>query len=424
MIRLLILLGCASVLLSASPVHGAPDPSFEDEQFLRRIQKDTFRYFINFSDPDTGLTHDSSQRSSPCSIAATGFSLVAWVIGQEQGWISYREAYDRVLLTLETLDRKAQHRNGFFYHFLDPKTGRRAWGSEASSIDTALLVAGALFAGEYYKGTPVEKLAKKIYRRVNWEWMRNGSDLVCMGWKPESGFLPYYWDSYNELMILQALAIGSPTFPVPAEAWNQWNRFEEEYNGKQIIYSHSGSLFTYQYAQAFIDFRELNDAGVNYFENSRLATIANREFCIEHAEKFRTYSQSSWGLTASLGPFGYKAYGALPGQALHDGTLAPSGSAASIVFTPSESIAALKFFYSAYAEKLYGEYGFKDAFNVDRDWWAPEYLGIDQGITVMMIENYLTEGVWRHFMNLAPIQKWAELCKLQERKEPAPAFAG
>jgi hypothetical protein len=304
---------------------------------------------------------------------------------------------------------------------LDPKTGRRAWGSEASSIDTALLVAGALFAGEYYKGTPIETLAKKIYRRVNWEWMRNGSDLICMGWKPESGFLPYYWDSYNELMILQALAIGSPSFPVPASAWNQWNRFEDEYRGKKIVYSHSGSLFTYQYAQAFIDFRGLNDAGTNYFENSRLATIANKEFCAEHSDRYRTYGNSAWGLTASLGPFGYKAYGAKPGLALHDGTLAPNASAASIIFTPKESIEALRFFHSRYAAKLYGTYGFKDAFNLDRDWWAQEYLGIDQGVTVMMMENFLSEGVWRHFMKLAPIRKWIELCKLQDGGESGTA---
>lgn len=408
---LLPALAVACLLSSALPAWAAK-PTLEEHEFLRQIQRDALRYFLRCADPHTGLVWDASSPDSPSSIAATGFGLAAWVIAQEKGWLSYSEAYQRILRTLETLDRKAQHKNGFFYHFLDPKTGRRTWGSEASSIDTALLVAGALFAGEYFKGTPVDRLAQKIYRRINWKWMLNGTELVCMGWKPETGFLPYYWDSYNELMILQALAIGSPTFPIPASAWNEWNRFEEEYGGKKIVYSHTGSLFTYQYAQAFIDFRKLNDQGINYFRNSRWATLANKKFCLENASRHKTYGSASWGLTACLGPRGYRAYGAKPGLAEHDGTVAPHASAASLVFTPRESIGALRHFLEKHRGRLYGEFGFKDSFNLDEDWWSHEYLGIDQGIMVLMIENYLSEGIWKHFMNLRAIQKWIASCKL------------
>ena len=408
-----ILILSLTIIPFESAQASAPSQHLSKKEFLRTIQKDALGYFLRCSDSRTGLTRDSSRPGSPASIAATGFSLAALCIAQEQGWVSYSEAYEYILKTLQTLDRKAQHKNGFFFHFLDARTGRRTWGSEASSIDTALVLAGALLAGEYFKGTPVEKLAQKIYRRVNWKWMMNGSDLICMGWKPENGFLPYYWDSYNELIILQALAIGSPSFPIPSTAWNQWDRFEDEYNSRKVIYSHSGSLFTYQYSQAFIDFRNLDDKGVNYFENSKQATLANKEFCYDNRLSHKTYDESFWGLTASLGPGGYRAYGAKPGQALHDGTVAPHACAASIVFTPKEVVKTLRELVQKYPEKVYGEFGFRDSFNLEKNWWAYEYLGIDQGIMVLMIENHLTENVWKRFMNLRPVEKWISLCGLE-----------
>jgi hypothetical protein len=413
---------------------GSPSPlqsvSASQDQFLEKIERDTFQYFLDYTDHKTGLTRDSSRPGSPVSIAATGFSLASFSVAYSRGWLSYEEAYKKVFRTLATLNHKAQHERGFFYHFLDSKTGKRSWRSEASSIDTALLIAGALVAAQHFKGTPVERMANQIYQRIDWLWMLNGTDWICMGWKPESGFLPYYWDSYNELMILQALAIGSPTHPVPAEIWNGWFRFEEEYNGKRIIYSHTGSLFTYQYSHAFIDFRELNDEGVNYFQNSAHATSANREFCLANSGRFKTYGPRSWGLTACLGPEGYKAYGAEPGLALHDGTVAPSGSAGSIVFTPRISLATLQSFFQTHREKLYGRCGFLDSFNLDRSWWAGEYLGINQGITLLMIENFRTQKIWESFMKLEPIQRWIGLCSLRQANaelrgapENAPRFS-
>ena len=308
------------------------------------------------------------------------------------------------------------HKEGFFYHFLDQRTGKRIWTSEASSIDTALVVAGALLAAQYYPGTEVEKLAHEIYARVNWKWMMNGSNFLCMGWTPESHFLPYYWDSYSEHMLLQALAIGSPTFPVPKQAWEAWLRPQGEYNGHRVVYSSPGSLFTYQFSHAYIDFRQLDDGGINYFENSREATLANRDYSLSFSGKFKSYAGDSWGLSASVGPGGYKAYGAKPGGGLHDGTIAPYAALSSIVFTPEESLRAARFFYENYQKELYGNFGFKDAFNRDKNWWAAEYLGIDQGITLLMLENYLHEGVvWEKFMRLAAVQKWIELTGLGKR---------
>ena len=386
----------------------------QDEELLLKIQKDTFQYFLRMSDKETGLTRDSSQSGSPASIAATGFSLAAFAIAHHRSWIDREYAYAYLEKTLKTLLYKAEHKKGFFYHFLDPRSAKRTWASEASTIDTALLIAGALLAAQYFPDTKIEEMAYKIYARADWAWMLNqSSNLICMGWKPESGFLPYYWDSYNELIILQALAIGSPTHAVSQDVWQAWFRNEDEYRGKPVVYSYSGSLFTYQYAQAFIDFRQLDDHGINYFQNSINATLANREYSLSHQLQHKSYTPQSWGLTASLGPGGYRAYGGKPGEGLHDGTIAPSAAIGSIVFTPDESLQAIRYFYTSYPEQLYGRFGFKDAFNLDKGWFAHEYLGIDQGISLLMLENFLQEGfLWEKFMQLVPIQRWIKLCRL------------
>ena len=388
-------------------------------KLLEKIERDTLKYFLRHSDPTTGLVRDNSRAGSPASIAATGFGLAALAIGADRGWINQDTAKEKILKTLTALELKAENKNGFFYHFLDMKTGKRVWKSEASSIDTALLVAGALTAAQYYPGTEIEVRAKRIYARINWKWMLNNSDLICMGWTPESGFLPYYWDSYNELLILQALALGAPNHPIPAEAWNAWFRNEDEYSDKKIIYSHSGSLFTYQYSHAFIDFRNLSDAGINYFENSVQASLANREYSLEFKDKYKSYNNYSWGLSASIGPGGYKAYGGKPGQGLQDGTIAPHGAIGSLIFTPKESLDAIKFFYLRLGEKTYKDLGFIGAFNIDKKFYPHEYLGIDQGIILMMIENFLRDGiVWKKFMELDAIKNWVEIAGLNKTSAP------
>lgn len=390
--------------------------SDSDVSLLTQIEKDTFQYFPRMSDKMTGLTKDNSRPGSPASIAATGFSLAALAIGASHQWVPEEWAETAIRKTLKTLLTKAQHERGFFYHFLDPRSARRVWQSEASSIDTALVVAGALVAAQYYPGTDIERMANELYERVDWKWMMNGSDLICMGWKPETGFLPYYWDTYNEQLILQALAVGSPTHPVGRDAWNAWLRLEDEYQNYNVVYSHSGCLFTYQFPHAFIDFRDLDDAGINYFDNSVKATLANRRYSLDARASYKGYSENSWGLSASVGPGGYKAYGGKPGEGTMDGTVVPYAALSSIVFTPKESMDAARFFYENYKSNLYGHFGFKDAFNIDKHWWAEEYLGIDQGITLLMLENFLNDGiVWKKFMPLESTRRWIEICGLKKK---------
>jgi hypothetical protein len=397
----------ASAAAAIAPPAGASSP---DEQFLDKLEYDSIMYFAGESNPANGLVKDSSRPGAPCSVAAVGFALAAMCVGESRGWIDRSDAYDRVFKILKTFRDNVPTERGFYYHFLDMRTGARAWNSELSSIDTALFLAGALFAGEYFKGTEAEKIAGELYERVEWPWMLNGKKMLCMGWKPESGFLWYYWDTYSEAAILYALAIGSPTHPIPQDSWLAWSRPVGSYKDFKLVHSYTGSIFTYQYSHAWIDFRGLYDGDIDYFINSREASRANRAFCVDNAAKHKAYGEESWGLTACIGPEGYKGYGAEPGEALHDGTIAPCGMAGSIVFDWQACLGGLKYLYEKHGSFLYGKYGFKDAFNLDRNWWAEEYLGIDVGITLLMIENYRTSLIWSKFMNLDFVKRWAGLC--------------
>lgn len=401
------LLSCSLFLTTSEAALSA-----KERELLLRIEKDTARYFFENAHATTGLVKDSSRPGAPASIAATGFGLAVYGIAAERGWTSRSQAYSKVKKTLKFALTQMEHQRGFFYHFVQPHNGKRAWGSEVSSIDTALFMAGAFLASELFSGEEVKRLTEQLYDRIDWNWMRNGTDQLSHGWKPESGFLPYYWDSYNEHLILQALAFGSKTHPPPANVWNGWNRLEDEYEGYRVVYAHTGSLFTYQFPHAYIDFRTLSDRGINYFQNSIHAAGANKAFCLHQSARFKGYSQTSWGLTASLGPFGYRAYGARPGLAIHDGTIAPYGAIASLPFTPRESMEALNYYYKELGTQLYGKYGFRDAFNLDENWFADEWLGVDQGITILMIENALDQTGWKRFMGQDWMRRWIQRCGL------------
>ncbi len=248
----------------------------------------------------------------------------------------------------------------------------------------------------------MEAIADELYGRVDFPWMltdggsRPDELLLSHGWTPENGFLRNRWDSYNELMLLYLLAIGSPTHPIPAKSWEAWSRPEGAYGGYETFAI--GPLFTHQFSHAWVNFRNRPDRlGYDYWQSSVNATLANRQFCIDNQEGFQTYDEDVWGLTASDGPEGYRAYGALPGAAVHDGTVSPAAPAGSIVFTPEWSLAALQTMYKRYGDRIWGRYGFSDAFNVDRDWWDQDVIGIDLGITLLMIENYRSTLVWRSF---------------------------
>ena len=382
----------------------------KDAAFLDLVEERSFQYFVKAVNPANGLVLDKASNTgapdykyAPSSIAAVGFGLAALTAGAERGWISRTAAEAQVKTTLRFFYTKMESEHGFFYHFVDMETGKRVWDCELSSIDTALFLAGALTAAQYFEDPGIKDLAKKLYERADWKWMANGSPHLSMGWKPGRTFLSAAWSDYNESMVMYVLALGSPTYPLTPESWAAIKRPRGKYGDHELIMS--PPLFTHQFSHAFIDFRGKQDAYADYFENSVQATLANRQFCIDSSSSFKTYGENSWGLTASIGPDGYQAYGAPPGPALHDGTVAPSAAASSIVFTPEYSIAALRHYYGKYGADLWGRYGFADSFNLDRDFFAPDAYGINVGPTVLMLENYRSGLIWKLFMSRPEVQK-------------------
>ena len=373
----------------------------EDEPLLEEIQKRAFLYFWNEANPTNGLIKDRSTKDSPASIAAVGMGLSTIPVGIERGWVSYDEGYKRVLTTLTTFaNGKVEGMNGFFYHFVDMNTGKRTGSSEISSIDTAILISGALTAGAYFKDTEIEELANTLYENVNWQWMLDGGNTLSMGYKPEAGFLGARWDSFNEGLLAYVLAIGSPTYPISPDSWDKIFR---PVKNDTYIYLPQETLFVYQYPNIWIDFRDKEDKYANYFNNAEAATRYNWLFTVQNRFKYETYDMDIWGLSASDGPTGYKAYGAVDGN--HDGTVAPYASISSIPFTYDLSMNAIRGMLSKYGPLVWGEYGFYSAFNVDEAWFSDQYIGIDQGDIILMIENYRTGMIWDLFMSNEHIQE-------------------
>ncbi|MCM8775229.1 MAG: hypothetical protein NC930_02585 [Candidatus Omnitrophica bacterium] len=369
-----------------------------DEELLDLIQRKAFDYFVMENNPKNGLVQDRAHNfqkgavRSAASIAATGFGLTAYGVGVERGWMDRSQAYDMVQRTLEFFLHQAPQEHGFFYHFLNMDTGARVGRSELSPIDTSLFLAGAFFAAQYFDSPSLKDLTKQIYERVDWDWMLHGGRTLALAWSPEGGFHKARWDHYSECLMMYLFAIGSPTHPIPASSWQAILRPVGSYQNYRLI--QMPPLFTHQYSHIWIDFRNQKDGFADYFKNSVNASLANRAFCIRESNRFQSYGPDSWGLTASDGPFGYRAYGAPPGWALHDGTVAPTASGGSIVFTPRESLACLRHFYEDLGEELWGEYGFSDAFNLDKQWFDQYVIGIDQGALLLMIENYRSELIW------------------------------
>ena len=367
----------------------------DEDQLIDAVARETFDYFWLEANPDNGLVKDRSTPNAASSIAATGFGLAAIPIAIDRGWIEHDDGYQRALMTLQTfVDGGVQGERGFFFHFVDIKTGERVWDSELSSIDTALLVAGALVAGQYFEGTDVQRLADQLYEAVEWDWMLSGGSLLKMGWTPERGFLSASWDHFDESLLLYVLAIGSPTHPIPVAAWDLWDR-PVNVSG-EYIYLPGEPLFVYQYPLAFLDLRDMEDQYANYWNNAARACERNRQFALDHSERFITYRNGVWGISASDGPSGYRAYGAASGN--HNGTVAPYASIACLPFTPEIALDGMRALLSTYGARVWREYGFVSAINEYENWYSREHIGIDQGDILLMIANAQDGFVWDLFM--------------------------
>ena len=415
--------------------------SREDLDLLDDISRRAFRYFWEWTDPNTGLTldrartdgqpEDNPNHVNVASIAATGFALSAFCIAAEHRLISRDTARERVLPTLRFFAYSAPREHGWFYHYMDSVSGQRRWTCEISSIDTALLLAGILTVRQYFIGDPeIVELSTLIYNRVDFPWMMDGSKMYFShGWTPESGFFKYRWDTYSELMILYVLGIGSPTHPIPPYTWNAWRL--PIVNVGNYTFVGGGPLFIQQYSQAWIDLRDRVDQGslngqvvprVNYFANAVAATYAQQEgFSKVLSQKFPGYSASVWGLTASDSIKGYRNWGGSLADPRIDGTVTPAAAGGSLMFAPDICIPALRTMLVKYGKQIYGRYGFADAFNPTTGWVSQYVIGIDVGITMLSDENLRTGDVWKWFMSNVEPQRALDLvglAKIPKVQEP------
>lgn len=382
------------------------------DTFFDDLEQKSFRYFWEQADPQTGLVPDRARidgsslpesHANVASIAATGFGLTSLCVAADRNWIDRSQALERTRNTLRFFDARAYQQHGWFYHWLDSNTGARRWNSEVSSIDTALLLAGVLTVKQCFRDDrEIVNLADRIYRRVDFRWMLNGDPLILShGWKPESGFLKARWDTYSEDTILYLLAIASPTHPIPASSWYALWRDRYRYEGHSYFTTIGVPLFMHQYAHAWIDYRnrrEVRGDRIDYFQNSVAATLAHRAFCMNLKYDFPDYGPDVWGITASDSAKGYLAWGGPPRDPDIDGTIVPSAAGGSLMFTPELSMRALRAIREKYGEKIYGKYGFVDAFNPKTGWVDNDVIGINVGIILLSAENMRTGNVWRWFM--------------------------
>jgi hypothetical protein len=423
--------------------------------FYEEIEYRTFRWFWTTVNRKNGLVPDRWPTPSFSSIAAVGFALPAYAVGVERGWCSRSDARDLTLTTLRFFWNAPQGAQpagtagykGFFYHFLDMQTGVRFRDVELSTVDTTILLMGALFAGQYFdRDDPgereIQRLATALYERADWDFFRSdGRAAISMGWHPDQGLIPANWVGFNEGMFVNILALGSISHAAPANLWQQWTA---PYSGlwtgqgatRRIAFA---PLFGHQYSHIFIDFRGIRDApmrqaGFDYFENSRRATYANRAYCIANPLRWRGYSDRIWGLTACDGPgdlplpykgqlrefHGYAARGPTtePGG-LDDGTIAPTAALGSLPFAPEIVIPSAAAMMRQ--PHLFDTYGFKDSFNpsftytnlltdtgtVDprTGWVAKDYLGIDQGPILLQAANYRDDFIWRYMRQVPAIRR-------------------
>ena len=407
------------------------------EQRLDQVQRAAAGYFLAEANPANGLVADNSRGDAPCSIAVVGFALASYIVAVERGWMPRADAVGRALAALrffhdsdQSGSPEATGYKGFYYHFLDIHSGRRIWRSELSMVDTAFLIAGALAASRYFTaGDAAERelreLAGALYRRVDWSWAVDGGETLRQGWKPECGFLHYGWEGYNEAILLYVLALGSPTRALEGDCYPAWTATDQWENlyGHDFLYA--GPLFAHLYSHAWIDFRGIRDRFMrekrcDYFENSRRAIAVQREYAERNPNGFIGYDEDCWGLSAGDGPsddrpevsneprrlFGYAARGVPYGP--DDGTLAGWAPLACLPFAPEVALRAADAMARRYPEMISGQ-RYASGFNPTlsgaggRAWVSAGHFGLDQGIVVLMIENYRTGLIWQLMRGCSPV---------------------
>jgi hypothetical protein len=390
----------------------------EDEAFLDELQRQACLFFWEQASPLTGQVLDRARNDlngsrdprRMASIAATGFGLTALCVADHRKYLPHDQIVERVKNTLAWHLNHLPEVHGFFYHFTDIETGVAVKGVELSSIDTTLLLCGVLTVRNYFNDPQIHALASQLYERVDWPWMLNGGKTFSMGWHEDSGFLDSRWKIFCELMMLYLLAIGSTTHPVAAETWKNFERPRIHYQDFDYI-SGNDPIFTHQYSQAWFDFRNQRDAYANYFTNSVIATKAHKAFCLSMP---KWYSDDYWGITSSDSQDGYTAWGGPPLLGGVNGTVVPCAAGGSLAFVPGDCLHVLRAMREKWGKRAWGRYGFVDAFHPAADWYDPDVLGIDQGITVVMAENLRSGLIWKTFMQNPECVRAMKLAGFQE----------
>lgn len=417
-----------------------PNPPAQEQQ-LQHLQVRAFNYFLYETNTANGLVLDKTAPQWPASISATGMALASYPVAVERGLMSRPAAIERTLATLRFFrdspqgpEPDASGYHGFYYHFLDMHSGRRAWQCELSTVDSAFLFAGMLTAAAYFAADTaaereIRELADMLYQRADWTWLRAPDGTIGHGWHPESGFIPHCWQGYDEGLLLYMLALGSPTHPLPPDAYTAWASTYEWKHCYDIDYLHSSPLFTHQLSHAWIDFRGIRDAfmrdkGIDYFENSRRATCIQQRYAIDNPQGFKGYAAHCWGITASDGPgevtldidgvrrqfHDYVARGVPDGP--DDGTLAPWAVVASLPFAPEVVLPAVHHFIHRLKLHDQHQYGFRATFNptfndtpdaAPSGWVSPYFFGLNLGPIVLMVENHRSGMLWELMRGCHPI---------------------
>lgn len=426
---LLVLTGCTKI---ETKDHITREIVNQKSINIEKEMKGSFDFFYETSNLDEGssgygLARDRNSNPDLSSIASTGYALTAWVIGIENNYILKEEAENIVKGTITTLENM-EHHHGFYFHFINIRTAKRSGGSEVSVIDTALLALGLIVVGEYFGGEILNR-ADKLINRIDWTWYLNkNTNQFYMSYKPEENVHVGTWDHYAEQLMMYILGAGSLKHSVGATPYNimvmnsrlsyqgRAYSLNSKYNTLDYLYTYNGSLFIYQYSQAYIDFRNLYDENnINWFNNSVEATKAQYGFALDNSNLYQSLGSNSWGVSASDGPNGYRAYGLpLAKNYTFDGTIAPYAAVASINFLPDEAKLALDNYYEN--QLIYGKYGLKSAFNLGKlengnytkAWYSSDYVGIDKGNTLVMLENYVSEYIWKLVMRSPHINRGLE----------------
>jgi hypothetical protein len=445
LIAVLVLAACSQPQPALFSSHGGVSYPLTaaDEAMLDSIQEKTFLFFMGEHHPEWGIVKDRTASWAPASIASTGFGIPSFAIGAERGWITRDEAAQITLNIVNFLmnssqsdDTLATGYRGFFYHFLRMDTGLREWRCELSSVDTGLLMMGILFARNYYDRdnateTQIREQASGLLGNIDWEFMimpdtGDYARQISMGWHPETGLHHMGWSGYNEALFLYILAAGTG-LENAKESYRSWlssYKWQTPYEG--LSHVAFPPLFGHQFPHCFIDFRGLADEymrerGIDYFDNSRRATYVQWQYAIDNPHGWVGYDSLCWGVTASDGPgdtynfddrefLGYAGRGTSGSgyNYFDDGTIAPYGPLSSLPFAPEIVIPTIRSINEKLGDRIWGRYGFYDSFNLTADWVNNDFIGIDQGPMLIMIENFRTGLVWNYVMKDEVVQKGLE----------------